>query len=99
MKKTAFLFIVFTLASSTYIDYAMSYDAISSGKYYEANPFVRSFVMKPYIALPVITASNVCICLGLEHLYKENKTVSWILVGMLFLVKGYVIWHNLRVLR
>ena len=99
MKKTVFLTIVFTLVASTYIDYSMSYNAIQTGHYAESNPFTKSIVSRPALALPIITITGGGLCYGLEHLYKDNKTAAWVIVGMLTIVKGYVIWHNVKVLR
>jgi len=98
MKHTIFLLTLFAVVTSTYVDYSMSYNAISTGRYSERNPLTRSFVMRPAIAIPIITLTGGGLAMGLDGLYKHNKTVAWIVVGLLFVAKGYIIWHNIRVL-
>ena len=97
--KTAFLTIVFVLAASTYVDYIMTYNAIQTGRYAEGNVLTRGFVNHPAIALSIITIMSGVFCVGMESLYKDNKAASWTILGLVFLVKGYVLWHNIYMLR
>ena len=97
--KLLFLSVIFVIMASTYIDYGITYSALQTGRYAEGNPITKWFVNRPYIAIPIITFTNAGFGLVSEGLYKDSKTMAWIVAGLLIILKGYVLWHNIHLLR
>ena len=98
MKHTIFLLLVFTIVASTYADYSISYNALQTGRFRESNPLTASFVMRPGIAIPIITITGGATAFGLDHLYRSRgtQTVSWVIIGLLFTIKAFVLIHNIH---
>ena len=97
--RTIFICLIFVAMTLTVVDYGTSYAAIQTGRYGEGNSLVRWYVEKPVLAIPIITLTNYGAGYTLDGLWKDNKTVAWIAVGGLILLKGYVLIHNARVTR
>jgi hypothetical protein len=98
MKNTAFMLIVFSVLSLTVVDYGLTSNALATGRYGEANGLVRWYVEKPALAIPIISITNYGGAYALTGLFKDNKTLAWILAGGLFILKGYIVYHNIKVL-
>ena len=97
-KGDGFKVVLFTLAAGTMADYAITTHALSTGMFAEGNKLASWYVGKPAIAVPIILGITAASSAALYGLYKKNKTVAYILAGTLFLVRGYVIYHNLRLI-
>lgn len=99
MKKVAFSLIVMALITATYADYAMTINALDTGRYAEANGLARWYVGKPFVAIPIIQITNGAMYWGLEGLRDTKGPWLYIVGGLLLAVKGAVIAHNLKVLK
>ena len=95
-EKMVYLLAVFSLVGMTYYDYALSYNAIKTGKYAEGNPLAGWMFKSPGVGLSVVTITSAGISLGLVSLHKENSTLAWILTGVIFVAHAYIIHRNLR---
>lgn len=97
MKKMLFLTAVFSLVAMTYYDYALSYNAIETGRYAEGNPMAAWMFKDPMVGLSMVTISSAGISLGLVSLHKENSTLAWILTGVIFAAHAFIIYNNHRI--
>ena len=97
--RQTFRAVAFTLGISTFVDYAVTTNALQTGRFAEGNPLARPFVGKPVLALPIVTGAALALTFGLDALHVQSRTAGWIVAGLLFAVKGYIIYRNVRLLR
>ena len=97
--KTAFIITIFLFSALTVADIAITNDALARPGFREGNPFAAGYIQKPALLLPVFVIGQGAASFSLAELWKSNRTVAWILILGLTAFKGYVIIHNLKVLR
>jgi len=94
----AFKVVLFTLGAGTMVDYAITTYALNTGKFKEGNKLASWYVEKPTLAIPIILGATYLQSKVLESLRRDNKTIAYIIAGMLFIIRGYIIYHNLRLI-
>ena len=62
----------------------------------EVNPFVKWYIESPTLTVAVNISASLLITWGTSKLYKKNKTLGIISIIAVNLVRGYVIYHNIR---
>lgn len=87
-----------TLHFTNGLDYATTLTALSLSDRYEANPIVRLYIKKPVLNQVVWLGIIVIQDKLFDSLYKKNKVLSYVLLGVMIATKGYVIYHNLKML-
>jgi len=81
-------------------DYLMTSWALRSGGYAEANPLAKWYVDKPQLAIPILAGIDLLVNWQTDALYRDgHKTAAWILVIGLNVVRGYILYHNLKLSR
>ena len=95
-EKMVYLLAVFSLVGMTYYDYALSYNAIETGRYAEGNPLAGWMFKSPAVGISVVTLSSAGLSLGLVSLNKENSTLAWIITGAAFIAHAYIIYRNIK---
>lgn len=83
----------------SWCDFAMTSWALKSGLYAEGNPIAKFYVDKPGLAIPILAVSDLVVHWGLDSIYKDNKTVAWVLLIAFNVARGYVLYHNLKLSR
>jgi len=77
-------------------DLSLTLYATRQEQFREANPFVGFYVNKPAVAIPL----NLGISYGIHRLtsglYKKNKTLAYGVIIALNIIKGYVVYYNVR---
>jgi len=64
----------------------------------EANPLTKWYANNPPLMIGLHTLGNAFIVKLTSGLYKKNKTLAWVMIIGLNMVKAYVIYHNLRLI-
>ena len=82
----------------TWTDFTLTYTLFDEGGY-EKNPLSKWYIEKPGLAIAVLTIDNVIVNWGCRKLYKANKTVGILTLVAVNIVKGYVLYLNIRELR
>ena len=82
----------------TWVDFTLTYTLLNEGGH-EKNPLSSWYIEKPALAIAFLTIDNVIVNWGCRKLYKANKTVGILTIIVVNLVKGYVLYHNIRELR
>lgn len=83
----------------SWCDFAMTSWALKSGLYAEGNPLAKFYVNKPGLAIPILALSDLAVHWGLDSIYKDNKTVAWVMLIVFNVARGYVLYHNLKLSR
>ena len=65
----------------------------------EVNPFVRWYIEKPTLTIAVNLSANLLITWGTSKLYKKNKTLGVLAIITVNLVRGYVLYLNIKELK
>jgi len=84
----------FTLHS---MDMGLTYAGIHQG-YTEGNPIAKWYVERPGLDFAVGTGLMIATGHLLDLARKENKTLGWVLWGVLTVAKAYIVWHNMKIL-
>ena len=64
----------------------------------EANPFMKGLVKSPLLFAGVKLGASALSIFLLDHIYKKNKTLGWIMTTITNSVLGYVVTNNMRVI-
>ena len=78
-------------------DLTLTYAILENGGY-EINPLARWYLDEPLLAVTMLTLDNIVVNWGCKQIYKANRTAGIITLIAVNLIKGYVIYHNLKVL-
>ena len=84
----------FTLHS---MDMGLTYAGIHQG-YTEGNPIAKWYVERPGLDFAVGTGLMIATGHLLDLARKKNKTLGWVLWGVLTVAKAYIVWHNMKIL-
>ena len=88
----------FNLSALTFGDYMVSMTAVSKyGSQVEMNPFMRYMFDRPVLGIITATGLNATQHYLMRKLWKEDKLMAWIFMVGLSIIKGYIIYHNIRV--
>jgi len=79
------------------VDISMSLYGVKIG-HVEANPLASWYIKKPVLAFVVHGILDFAIIKLSDMLYKENKKLGWFVIIGLNLIKGYVVYRNIRIL-
>ena len=82
-----------------WIDLGMTYRALKNDSIGESNSFARYLLDRPALAVVFTAASQAAWWFFVDGLYKRNKTLAWIFMGVSVAFRGYILIHNLSVLR
>ena len=80
-----------------WVDLTLTYAILENGGY-EMNPLAKRYVEEPALAVSGIILDNIAVNWGCKQIYKANKAAGIITLIAINLIKGYVIYHNLKVL-
>ena len=64
----------------------------------EANPLARWYTKSPALTVAVHATLNIAVIKLSGFLYKKDKKLGWAVVIGLNLIKGYVVYRNIRTL-
>ena len=64
----------------------------------EINPLAKWYIKNPPLTFAVHLALNIAIIKLTDVLFKENKKLGWVIIIGLNLIKGYVVYRNIRIL-
>lgn len=88
-------------SAMTLADFSMTTVALNRYRMYmgEANPIARAYVEKPEIAVPFLLIHDISVHVFGDWLYKKNKTLAYVFIGVLTLVRVYVMYENVRTIQ
>ncbi len=81
-----------------YADLFTTWKALENPSLRETNPFARWYFKRPLIGAAITFGANLAIYQLGKLLYKSNKTLAYITVGILVTVKTYVVIHNYKLI-
>ncbi len=79
------------------LDLYTTYKKINTGRFRESNPIARWYLEKPIITTCVSIGANLGIYYGMKHVYKKNKTLAYIALGIFVFTKSYAVIHNIGI--
>ena len=80
-----------------YVDISMTLYGIKRG-YSEANPLAQWYIKSPPLTVAIHTVLNIVIVKLSDYIYKRNKKLGWMVVIGLNVIKGYVVYRNIKTL-
>jgi len=86
----------FTYDVSLFADFTTTQIALHSQRYVEKNPLASLHVRSVPLSFVCYTGAAVAGDLLFPVLYRESKTLAYVLVAALVVVRGYAIYHNIR---
>ncbi|MBD3282393.1 MAG: hypothetical protein GF387_02175 [Candidatus Portnoybacteria bacterium] len=84
----------FSLVGLNALDSYSTRVLLKRGFYEEKNPLARPFVKNDLTFGLVTAAISTVQVLWLEEVRKKNKTLGYIVMGVLILAKAYAVYHN-----
>jgi len=81
------------------IDYGQTNIFLQKGTARELNLFARQFMDKPMLSAPIIMGLMVIEDWSLNLLKRHNKTVAYIVLGILIIAKTYFVCNNWQYVR
>lgn len=88
-----------SFSAMDWTDLTMSYIAVRGGWAKEGNLIGGWLMQRPALAATVSIVKQAAFWMLTDAVYKQNKTLAWIIIGAAVVFKGYVLAHNFRVLR
>lgn len=80
-----------------YVDVSMTLYGIQHG-YSEANPLARQYIKNPSLTVAIHTVLNITIIKLSDYIYKRNKKLGWMVIVGLNVIKGYIVYRNIKTL-
>ncbi len=80
-----------------YVDISMTLYGIKRG-YAEANPLAQQYIKSPSLTVAIHTVLNITIIKISDYIYKRNKKLGWVVIIGLNVIKGYVVYRNIKTL-
>lgn len=97
--KTPFIIAVFLVLALNVVDFGLTDMALGSGRYTELNPVARLYLKSPAISIPVVSIGNYAVGSALINLHGKSKPWAWVAAGLLIIGHGYVVYHNIRIMK
>lgn len=88
-----------SFSAMDWADLTMSYLAVRSGWAKEGNLIGGWLLPRPALAVTVSIVKQAAFWILTDAVYRQNKTLAWIIIGAAVVFKGYVLAHNFSVLR
>jgi len=80
-----------------YVDVSITLYGIKHG-YSEANPLAQWYIKNPPLTIAIHTVLNITIIKLSDYIYKRDKKLGWIVIVGLTVIKGYVVYRNIKTL-
>ena len=80
-----------------YVDVSLTLYGIELGLT-EMNPLAKWYIKNPPLTIAVHFVLDIAIIKLTNVLFKENKRLSWVVIIGLNLIKGYIIYRNIKIL-
>jgi hypothetical protein len=80
-------------------DLTMSYIAVRGGWAEERNLIGGALLPRPALAVTVSIVKQAAFWILTDAVYKQNKTLAWIIIGAAVVYRAYVMAHNFKALR
>ena len=81
-----------------YIDVSVSLYGIERG-YEEVNPINRLYTKSKPLTFTIHTVLNIGTIMATNFIYKGDKRLAWVVVVGLNLIRVYVIYRNIKILK
>ena len=65
----------------------------------EGNPLAKWYIEKPILAVSINLSANLLLTWCTSELYKKDKSFGIVMVVVINVIRVYVVYHNLRVLK
>ena len=80
------------------VDLGLTYSGLHSGLS-EWNPAVKLYIERPGAGYAVGLGLTIAISHGADYVWRRNKALGWVVLGVLTVFKAWVVWHNWREIR
>jgi hypothetical protein len=99
VQKTVKTSLQVSFSAMDWADLTMSYIAVRGGWAEERNLIGGRLLPRPALAVTVSIVKQTAFWTLTDAVYKQNKTLAWIIIGAAVIYKGYVLTRNFSVIR
>lgn len=98
-KDSLFFSLKVNYSAMSWADFSLTTVALNRYNVTEANPIARWYVEKPGLAVSFLLIHDISVHVFGDWLYKKNKTIAYIVLGVLTLARAYVMYQNIRTIQ